>query len=135
MQPDKLPAAERDVLAALTQLQQATVRQIKEELRTLRPMEHASVLTLLNRLEAKHLVRKSKAPVGKAFLYEATKASALAYRGLIKDLFQGAFGGNTNAFMRSFFETKKPSANELDELENLLKELRSQQPTPKSDSQ
>ncbi len=41
-----------------------------------RPLAHASVCTLLNRLEAKGLVRREKGPVGKAFVYRPSDKPA-----------------------------------------------------------
>lgn len=102
----KLPDAERDVLACLNQLGEATVKEVQEALRPVRAMEAASVLTLLNRLEAKKLVRKRKADTGKAFVFRPTKESARACQGLMKDLFHRVFGGDTMSFMASFLDTK-----------------------------
>ena len=60
-QQSKIPDAERDVLACLVQLERATVKELREALHKVRPMQPASVLTLLNRLEARKLVTKRKA--------------------------------------------------------------------------
>ena len=121
----KLPDAERDVLACLNQLGEATVKEVQESIRHLRAMEAASVLTLLNRLEAKKLVSKRKADKGKAFVFRPTKASVRACQRLMEDLFLRVFGGNTNSFMASFFDTKKPSIEEIEQLQQLLDDLRS----------
>jgi BlaI family penicillinase repressor len=88
-----LPDAERDVLACLNQLGEATVKEVQEALRSVRAMEAASVLTLLNRLESKKLVKKRKADTGKAFVFQPTKESARVCQGLMKDLFHRVFGG------------------------------------------
>jgi len=90
-------------------------------------MEHASVLTLMNRLEGKKLLVKEKAPKGKAFIYRPTEESARAYGNMFKDMVGRVFGGDRLAFMNSFFETNKPSAEELDAMEDLLADLRKQQ--------
>lgn len=121
----KLPDAERDVLACLNQLGEATVKEVQESIRHLRAMEAASVLTLLNRLEAKKLVSKRKADKGKAFIFRPTKASVRACQRLMEDLFLRVFGGDTNSFMASFFDTKKPSIEEIEQLQQLLDDLRS----------
>lgn len=121
----KLPDAERDVLACLNQLGEATVKEVQESIRHLRAMEAASVLTLLNRLEAKKLVSKRKAEKGKAFIFRPTKASVRACQRLMEDLFLRVFGGDTNSFMASFFDTKKPSIEEIEQLQQLLDDLRS----------
>jgi predicted transcriptional regulator len=127
-QQSNIPDAERDVLACLVQLEQATVKELRDALAKVRPMQPSSVLTLLNRLEARKLVTKRKAEHGKALIFRPTKASARAWSGLVKNLFQQAFGGDTMAFMTSFFETRKPTASEIDQLQKLLDELKSAGP-------
>ncbi len=127
-QHSKIPDAERDVLACLVQLEQATVRELRDALAKLRPMQASSVLTLLKRLEARKLVTKRKADHGKALVFRPTKASARAWSRMMRNLFRQAFGGDTMAFMTSFFETRKPSASEIEQLQKLLDELKSAGP-------
>lgn len=122
----KIPDAERDVLACLEQLGEATVKQLRDALDDIRPMQAASVLTLLNRLEARHLVSKRKADRGKAFVFRASEKSAKAWREQVKDVFQKAFGGDTMSFMTSFFETQKPTPQEIEDLQQLLNQLKAQ---------
>ncbi len=120
----KIPDAERDVLMCLDQMGEATVRQIRDQLQPIRPMEAPSVLTLLNRLEARKLVTRRKADKGKAFVFRPTAKSAKAQRSLMKELFQRVFGGDTKAFMASFFETRTPTDQEIEQLQELLDDLR-----------
>lgn len=118
----RLPAAERDVLACLGRLKQGAVRETREALSPICAMEAVSMLTLLNRLEAKGMVSREKAPTGKAFIFRPTKESAKAYKRLMSDMFQRVFGGDTVAFMAAFFEAGKPTDEEIDQLETLLHE-------------
>ncbi len=124
-QHPRIPDAERDVLACLVQLEEATVKDIRDALDKARPMQASSVLTLLNRLEARKLVTKRKADQGKAFVFRPSKNSSRAWSGLMRDFFQQAFGGDTVAFMTSFFETRKPTVAEIEQLQHLLDELKS----------
>ncbi len=125
-QNQKIPDAERDVLVCLNRLEAATVKQIRDELRSVRKLESSSVLTLLGRLEERKLVTRRKADKGKAFIFRPTAASKRACRDLMKDLFQSVFAGDTMAFMASFFETRKPTADEIEQLQTLLDELKSE---------
>lgn len=133
-QQSKIPDAERDVLACLVQLGEATVKELRDALAKVRPMQASSVLTLLNRLEARKLVSKRKADQGKALVFRPTKASARAWTRMMKDFFQQAFGGDTMAFMTSFFETRKPTASEIEQLQQLLEELKSARQSQKDPS-
>ena len=129
-----IPDAERDVLSCLVQMEQATVKELRDALLKTRPMQASSVLTLLNRLEARKLVTKRKSDQGKAFIFRPTKASSRTMSRLLKNLFQQAFGGDTMAFMTSFFETRKPTASEIEQLQKLLDDLKAAHPKQEDDS-
>jgi predicted transcriptional regulator len=124
MTEDRLPEAELEVMACLWRLREASARQLREAMAHFRPMAHASIVTLLNRLEAKGLVRRAKGPVGKAFLYTPTGRPGKTYRRVIGDVLQRVFGGNGAALVASLFETQPPTPDEIDQLQRLLDELR-----------
>jgi BlaI family transcriptional regulator, penicillinase repressor len=120
-----LPEAELDVLSCILRQGEITAREIREALALARPMAHASVVTLLTRLENKHLVRKEKGKKGKAFVYETTQERAKVYRSLIGTMLQRVFGGNGMALVHSLFEAKPPDAKEIEHLQAMLDEMRS----------
>lgn len=119
-----LPVAELEVLACLWQRGNATARDIREAMLAYRPMSHGAMVTLLKRLEQKRLVAKSKADVGKAFVYRAAHAPQPTYRSLMQRLRQRIFGGSGATMVASLFETDIPTPSELDALEDLLETLR-----------
>jgi predicted transcriptional regulator len=119
-----LPPAEMEVLACLDRLGPATAAQIREALQAYRPMAHGSVVTLLKRLEAKKLVTHRKGSVGKAFLYSARREPKGTFRGVVRNLVQRVFHDDPAALVASLFETKPPSAQELDRIEKMVQELR-----------
>ena len=119
-----LPEAELDVLSCVLQKGKVTAREIREALTEVRPMAHASVVTLLTRLEAKGLLCKEKAAQGKAFVYEATQKPGTVYRSLVGGMLDRVFGGNGLAMAHSLFETKPPNAQEIDQLQALLDKMR-----------
>ena len=125
MTEERLPDAELEVMACLWRLREASARQLREAMASFRPMAHASIVTLLNRLEAKGLVRREKGPVGKAFLFAPTGRPGKTYRRVIGDVLQRIFGGNGPALVASLFETQPPTPDELEQLQRLLDELRS----------
>lgn len=127
-QPEpRLPDAELEVLACLWRKGSATARDVREALDHYRPMSHGSVVTLLNRLQAKGLVDREKANVGKAFLYKPTRKPEPTYRSLVKDMLQRVFGGNGVALVASLFETHPPDAAEIEQLQKLLDDRRRQE--------
>jgi len=69
-----------------------------------RPLSHASVMTLLQRLEEKGWIGREKGPVGKAFIYKAARQPRVTQRKVVKELVTRIFGGNSVAMVASLFE-------------------------------
>jgi predicted transcriptional regulator len=124
MAETSLPDAELDVLGALREKGKATARELREALEHSRPMAHGSVVTLLKRLEAKSLVKKERGPVGKAFVYRPTRRARTACRGVLERLVKRLYGGSGVALVASLFETNPPRAEEIEDLQRLLDQLR-----------
>jgi BlaI family penicillinase repressor len=120
-----LPDAELEVLACLWHKGEATARDVREAMAGYRRLTHSAVSTLLTRLQAKGLVARRKGPVGKAFLYRAAGQPKRTRRRLVGELLERVFGGDALAVVSSLFETRPPSAEEIDRLQQLLDELRS----------
>lgn len=116
----RVPAAELEVLAVLKRRGTATAREIREALAAFRPLTHASVATLLGRLEARGLVSRERGPVGKAFVYAPAEGARSPERGVLADLLLRVFGGSGVALVASLFETRPPTPGEIAELEALL---------------
>ena len=119
-----LPDAEADVLAALYELGGGTARAVREHLHARRPMAHASVSTLLGRLEQRGLIRRRKADAGKAFVYQPTRPRPRAFAASLERalaVVERGFGGSSVALIASLFETRKPTDAELRELRRLVK--------------
>lgn len=127
-----LPEAELDVMGCLWTGGPATAREIREAMQDRRPLTHASVCTLLRRLEEKGFVTREKSGVGKAFRYSAKVAATGTARRLLDGLLDRVFGGNGVALVASLFESRPPSSEELDSLHELVEELeKNRQPRPK----
>lgn len=124
MKPIKLPEAELEVLASLSRTGEATARHLRELLEESRPMAHGSILTLLGRLEGKKLVAKRKAVSGKAFVYRATASGIAILTPVTRNFLNRVFGGSSVNFVASLLESKPPTADEIDELQKLLDDLR-----------
>lgn len=118
-----LPEAELEVLAGIQQLGEATATAIRLWLEPFRPMSHASVSTLLRRLEAKGRVRRRKADRGKAYLYTAAgDPSALLGREVGRVLHR-LFAGDSASLVASLFGEHKPTHEELTRLKDLVASL------------
>lgn len=120
----RLPDAELEVLACLHRSGEATARDIREALWDQRPMAHGSVLTLLGRLERRGLVARKKGPSGKAFVYMPTGRHTTALRPVMRRLLDRVFAGSPVDLVASLFETRPPTAQELEAIQRLVRDLR-----------
>ena len=118
------PDAELDILSCLWQRGEATARQVREALDNHRPMTQGAAVTLLKRLQAKGLVARRKGPVGKAFIYRPTRSARPIHKRLVRNMSERIFGGNGVKMVATLFDAKPPTTEEMDRLQQLLKELR-----------
>lgn len=124
MSAPTLPEAEQDVLAALYDRAPATAREVREALAGRRPLAHASVVTLLGRLERRGLVSRRKADRGKAFVYAPTVDRAGAVAPLLTGLVRRLFKGHSPALVATLFNSTPPDAEDLEELQALIDDWR-----------
>ena len=126
----QIPDAELDVLAVLWKAGPSTATEVCELLAERRPLTHASVSTLLRRLQQKGLVEFDKAKQGKAFLFRATRAAATRKQ-LARDFLDRVFDGCGVELVSALFGSKLPTDGELDRLEEILESLRQRQQSKK----
>ncbi|QDT24956.1 BlaI/MecI/CopY family transcriptional regulator [Gimesia panareensis] len=122
-----LPEAELEVLACLWNAGALTAGEIRNQLESYRPMAHGSVLTLLNRLSEKGLVKREKSGQGKSFAYRATRGPKSTHRRILQKLRQRIFGGNSVAIVASLLESQPTSPEEIEELKALIERLEQNQ--------
>ena len=124
MAEEQLPNAELEVLACLWRHRHLTAREVRERMEAYRPMTHSAVSTLLKRLLDKGLTTRRKGPVGKAFVYQAAVAPRRTHRRIVEELLERVFGNNGMALVSALFETQPPTSEELDQLQEMLDDLR-----------
>ena len=127
-----LPEAEMEILAVLHTQGEVDARAIREALKQFRPMSHASVLTLLGRLEEKELVARRKAPVGKAFLYSAVRSPKPMYRSLMRRLVKRIFANDPARVVASLFDAKTPTRDELRQIREIVEKLEKEEQEKRS---
>lgn len=117
---DTLPPAELDVLSCVWRESPVTARRIREMMLKHRPMAHGSVVTLLTRLEAKHLVTKDKGPIGKAFLFKPLKKPESVQKKLVREMVDHVFGGDTGAMVCAVLDANPPTTDEVSAIQSAL---------------
>lgn len=84
------------------------------------PLAYTTVATMLRKMETKGLVGHQEE--GRKFLYAAKVAPDAVSTGLTRDLVDRIFGGSLASAMSHLLRTRDVDAEELDELENLIRE-------------
>jgi BlaI family transcriptional regulator, penicillinase repressor len=114
----KLTRFEMEIMGALWEIGQASVREIQERLPKRDRPAYTTVQTIVHRLQEKGAVRQVKT-IGNAFIFEAAITRKAAHRRLIDDLLE-MFGGSARPLMAHLAESGKLSLEDLRELESIL---------------
>ena len=116
---------ELEVLQVLWRRGPCTVRQVMDEVNPTRRRASTSVMSLLNVMVDKKLLRRNRQ--GRAFVYVARVRQQSTLRSMVADLVERGFGGSTRQLVMHALEQTEPSPRELDELRHLIDEHRARQ--------
>ena len=123
--PPKIPQlsdAERDVLKTLWRLGPSTAREINEDLQQQgQTWAHTTVLTLLQRLEAKQCVEIDKSGFAHVFRAKASRDKIL--RGRVADLIDDLCDGAASPLVHALVRSQHFSAEEIAHFRKLLDDL------------
>jgi BlaI family transcriptional regulator, penicillinase repressor len=116
---NRLSKLEFQVMEALWEQGQLSIREIREEIPARRTQAYTTVQTTVYRMEAKGLVRRVK-KVGNFHVFEPIITRGAAHRRLIDDVLS-YFGGRSQPLMAHLIESGKLSLADVKEAEKLLK--------------
>ena len=111
----RLTRLELEIMRSLWDLEQASVREIQENLPENRRPAYTTVQTIVRRLEEKKAVRRLK-KIGNALIFEPTVSRKAAHGRLISELLQ-MFGGSARPLMAHLVEMGKLSLEDVREVE------------------
>lgn len=117
----RLSKLELTIMDALWNHGPLSIREIQEQFPQNDPQAYTTVQTMVNRLEAKKAVRRSK-KIATAFIFEAAIPRDAARRRLIDD-FLAVFGGETQPVMTHLIESGRLTLEDVQEAERHLREL------------
>ncbi len=119
---ERITEAEYAVMEALWDRPRQTAAEVCEEVCAARGWSLATVKTLLSRLVQKGALASE--PDGRRFLYTPLFAREAYVGGESRRLVERLFGGSAASLVAHLAETEALTANDLDDIEALLKELR-----------
>jgi BlaI family penicillinase repressor len=114
----KLTKFELELMNALWDLGQASVREIQERLPTQKRPAYTTVQTIVYRLEEKGAVRRLK-KIGNAHIFEPLVTRQAAHGRLIHDFLE-LIGGSARPLMAHLLESGKLTLEDIRELEESL---------------
>ncbi|MEX0938332.1 MAG: BlaI/MecI/CopY family transcriptional regulator [Pirellulales bacterium] len=118
--------AELEVLQVLWERGPATVREVMDALNARRPRAYTSVMSLLNVMTDKRLLKQTSR--GRAFLYEARAEREKTLGRIVEDVLGRAFEGSASALVARLLDQASPSTDELDEVRRAIDAYQAQQP-------
>jgi BlaI family transcriptional regulator, penicillinase repressor len=121
MAEPKLSKLELQIMDALWNHGNASIREIQETFPEKRRPAYTTIQTTVYRLEAKNAVRRVK-KVGNFHIFEAAVSRNAAQRRLIEDLL-ALFGGRTQPVMAHLIESGKLTLEDVKEAEKVLRKL------------
>ena len=121
MAKPKLTKLELQIMEALWQRGNASIREIQESFPALDRPAYTTIQTTVYRLEGKKAVRRVK-KVGNFHVFEAAVSRGDAQRKLIDDLL-ALFGGRTQPVMARLIESGKLTLADVKEAEKTLRKL------------
>src|SRR5580693_8766085 len=121
MPKPKLTKLELQIMEALWQRGNASIREIQESFPALDRPAYTTIQTTVYRLEGKKAVRRVK-KVGNFHIFEAVVSRYAAQRKLIDDLL-ALFGGRSQPVMAHLIESGKLTLGDVKEAEKTLRKL------------
>ena len=111
----RLTRFELEIMDVLWPLREASVREVRDALPEGRRPAYTTVQTIVQRLEQKGAVRRSR-KVGNALMFEPLITRKSAYRRLI-DEFLDLFGGSAQPVVAHLIESGKLTLEDIKEIE------------------
>jgi len=116
----KLTDAELEIMHVVWEIDGGTVRQVHEILNQQRPLAYTTVMTMMNILEEKgHLTRSKQ---GRAYRYEPVRPKSQVISGMVDDFVGRVFEGSAAPLVVSLVKDKKLSKKDLDEIARMIRE-------------
>jgi BlaI family penicillinase repressor len=117
-----LTPQELEIMKVVWSREQATVRDVYEEMLEERKIAYTTVMTMMNVLEKKgHLRKKAE---GRSFLYRPTRSQRQVLGSMVREFVGRVFGGATGPLLAHLVEDEKLTDAELDALAKRIEEKR-----------
>ena len=116
----RLTDLELEVMHVVWELECGTVRQVHDVLAERRPIAYTTVMTMMNILEEKEYLKRSKQ--GRAYVYQPVRPKDEVLSSMIDDFVSRVFDGSAKPLVLRLLRDRKLSRRELDEIGRMIEE-------------
>ena len=103
-------------------LEQATVRDVYEELLKHRKVAYTTVMTMMKILENKKYLKKTQED--RAYLYRPAKPKDQVLGGMVREFVNRVFNGSAEPLLMHLIEDSNLTQKELDDIARLIRRLK-----------
>ncbi len=118
----KLAELELELMKVIWDKGKATVQEVRDALKSNRPLAYTTILTMLSILERKKFLKHKKA--GRAYVYYPAVSEKETRSSLVRDLINRVFRGSPELLLVSILEEEKIKPDELKRLREMVKKKR-----------
>lgn len=97
----------------------STVSEVVEAMRSVRPLAHTTIATMLSRLEKRGLVSTQKD--GRQLIYRANLSESEVQKSMVSELLSSLFLGNARALLSHLVSEEEIKAEDLEQIRERLK--------------
>jgi predicted transcriptional regulator len=116
----RLTDLELEVMHVVWELERGTVRQVHEVLGERRKIAYTTVMTMMNILEEKEYLKRSKQ--GRAYVYEPVRPKEEVLSSMVDDFVSRVFEGSAKPLVLGLLKDRKLSKRELEEIGRMIDE-------------
>ncbi len=127
MKKYRVSSAEMDILRILWENGPLTAKQVREKLPRHDEVAYSTVITTLQRMEAKGTVGHEKSGQGKSFLFSPQVKPEQVRKQAVRTLLHKYFDNDPIPVFATLVDTKKLKQNEIEQLKAMLDEISQKQ--------
>jgi BlaI family transcriptional regulator, penicillinase repressor len=117
-----LTEQELEIMKIVWRLEQATVRDVYEELLKHRKVAYTTVMTMMKILENKKHLKKTQED--RAYVYRPTKPKDQVLGGMVREFVNRVFNGSAEPLLTHLIEDSNLTQKELDDIARMIRRLK-----------
>jgi predicted transcriptional regulator len=121
MSPRRSPLAEQEleIMKVVWDLENATVRDVYETLRKRRKVAYTTVMTMMNILAEKKLLKRT--PQGRAYVYKAARPKKEIVTAMVRDFVGRLFDGSARPLLVQLVEDEQLTEQDLKQIRDIIR--------------